>query len=173
MRKAAGSKQEALIMPKFTKKKAKGPALSAGLTRSRAAHKRVHAHLSKHCGKHAHFDYSMTEFHPDHTRSLVDEDTQQVLAFCTVNPSLRVANKRKRGADKYLQIGIMEVIDEAQRGKGLGRRMLDELVDIARNGGYECARTFAIDGAVEFYRKHGFVTDVSMVEHEMNVRFDV
>jgi GNAT superfamily N-acetyltransferase len=125
--------------------------------------------LSKHLGKHAHFDYSMTEFHPDHTLSLVDEDTKQVLAFCKVNPSLRLANK-KRG-DKYLQIGIMEVIDEAQRGTVFGRRMLDELVDIARNGGYECVRTFAIDGAVEFYRKYGFVTDLSMVEHEMNVRF--
>jgi hypothetical protein len=34
-------------------------------------------------------------------------------------------------------------------------------------------RTFAIDGAVEFYRKYGFVMDLSMVEHEMNVRFDV
>jgi GNAT superfamily N-acetyltransferase len=162
-------------MPKFTKKKAKGPAFSGGFTQSRAAYKQVHAHLSKHLGKHTHFYYSMSEFHQDHTLSLVDEDTKQVLAFCTLNPSLRVvtSKKRKPGAEKYLQICIMEAIDEAQRGKGLGRRMLDELVDIARKGGYECVRTFAIDGAAGFYRKYRFVTDLSMVEHEMNVLFDV
>ncbi len=54
-----------------------------------------------------------------------------------MTPSQCVANK-KRGGDKYLQIGIMEVIDEAQRCKGLGRRMLVELVDIAWKGG--CVR---------------------------------
>jgi GNAT superfamily N-acetyltransferase len=120
----------------------------------------VHANLSKHLGKHPHFDYNMTEFHADHTLSMLDDDKQQVVvAFCTVNPSLR--------------IGIMEVIDAAQRGKGLGRRMLDEIVGIARKGGYECVQTFAIDWAVEFYRKYGFVTDLSMVEHEINVRFNL
>jgi GNAT superfamily N-acetyltransferase len=161
-------------MPKFTKKKAKGPVFSEGFTQSRAAYKQVHAHLEKHLGKHAHFDYSMSEFHPNHTLSLVDEDTQQVLAFCTVNPSLKTLNKKGgKPTAEYLQIGIMEVIDTAQRGKGLGSRMLAELVDIARKGGFKCVRTFAIDGAAGFYRKFGFVTDLSMVGREMNVRFDV
>ena len=161
-------------MPKFTKKKAKGLVFSEGFTQSRAAYKQVHAHLSKHLGKHPHFDYSMGEFHPDHTLSLLDEDTQRVLAFCTVNPSLKTLMKSKmKSKPEYLQIGIMEVIDSTQRGKGLGSRMLTELVDIARKGGFKCVRTFAIDGAAGFYRKFGFVTDLSMVEREMNVRFDV
>jgi GNAT superfamily N-acetyltransferase len=161
-------------MPKFTKKKAKGPVFSEGFTQSRAAYKQVHAHLSKHLGKHPHFDYSMNEFHPDHTLSLVDADGGEVLAFCTVNPSLKkTLNKKGRKPEEYLQIGIMEVIDSTQRGKGLGSRMLAELVDIARKGGFKCVRTFAIDGAAGFYRKFGFVTDLSMVEREMNVRFDV
>ncbi len=128
--------------------------------------------MSQHLGKHAHFDYSMSEFHPDHTLSLVGEDTQLVLAFCTVNPSLRTLTSKK-SKPEYLQIGIMEVIDETKRGKGLGSRMLDELVDIACKGGFKCVHTFAIDGAAGFYRKFGFVTDLSMVEREMNVRFDV
>ena len=84
-------------------------------------------------------------------------------AFCTVNPSLR-KKKGKRKAGAYMQIGIMEVIDAAQRGKGLGRRMLDQLVDITRGRGFECVQTFAIDG---------FVTDLSMVGQGMNVRFDL
>jgi GNAT superfamily N-acetyltransferase len=67
----------------------------------------------------------------------------------------------------------MEVVDEAQRGKGLGRRMLDQIVAIARQGGFKCLRTFAITTAAEFYRKYGFVTDLSMIQHEMNVRFDL
>ncbi len=141
-------------MPKFTKKKAKGPVFSEGFTQSRAAYKQVHAHLSKHLGKHAHFDYSMSEFHPDHTLSLVDTGGE-VLAFCTVNPSLKtlMTSKKKSKPGEYLQIGIMEVIDTAQRGKGLGSRMLAELVDImiARKGGFKCVRTFAIDGAAGFY----------------------
>ena len=161
-------------MPKFTKKKAKTPVFSEGFTQSRAAYKQVHAHLSKHLGKHPHFDYSMSEFHPDHTLSLVDADGGEVLAFCTVNPSLKTLNKKgSKSTAEYLQIGIMEVIDSTQRGKGLGSRMLAEIVDIARKGGFKCVRTFAIDGAAGFYRKFGFVTDLSMVEREMNVRFDV
>lgn len=160
-------------MPKFTKKKAKTPVFSEGFTQSRAAYKQVHAHLSKHLGKHPNFDYSMSEFHPDHTLSLLDEDTQRVLAFCTVNPSLKKTLNKKGTKPEYLQIGIMEVIDSTQRRKGLGSRMLAELVDIARKGGFKCVRTFAIDGAAGFYRKFGFVTDLSMVEREMNVRFDV
>ncbi len=66
----------------------------------------------------------------------------------------------------------MEVL-EGQRGKGLGQRILDQIFAIARMGGYKCVRTFALDGAAEFYRRYGFVSDFSMIEHDMNVRFDL
>jgi GNAT superfamily N-acetyltransferase len=164
-------------MPKFTKKKKNAPTLSPGFTQSRAAYKQVHAHPSKHLGKHPHFDYNMTELHPDHTLSLLHDDKMHVMALCTVNPSLRVASRGRgsTGSDAYFQIGIrvMEVIDEAQRGKGLGRRMLGQVVATAREGGDKCVRTFAIDGAAEFYRKYGVVRGLAMMEHETNVRFDL
>ena len=51
--------------------------------------------------------------------------------------------------------------------------MLDQIADIGRRGGYKCLRTFAIDGAAEFYRKYGFVTDFTMIKKELNVRFDL
>ncbi len=128
-------------------------------------------------GKHPHFDYNMKELHPDHILSLLHDDKKHVMAFCTVNPSLRVASRGggSTDSDAYYQIGIrvMEVIDEAQRGKGLGRRMLGQIVATAREGGDKCVRTFAIDGAAEFYRKYGFVTGLTMMEHEMDVRFDL
>jgi GNAT superfamily N-acetyltransferase len=66
----------------------------------------------------------------------------------------------------------MEVL-ESHRGKGLGQRILDQIVAIARLGGYKCVLTFALDGAAEFYRKYGFLTDLSMIQHDMNVRFDL
>ena len=167
-------------MPRLSKKPKKNHAkLAPGFTQSRAAYKQVHAHLTAHLGKHPHFHYNMSEFQPGHTLSLLDTDTGKLLAFCTLNPSIREAstpskNKKKKQAQKeYLQIGIMEVVDEAQRGKGLGRRMLDQIVAIARQGGFKCLRTFAITTAAEFYRKYGFVTDLSMIQHEMNVRFDL
>jgi len=163
-------------MPRLSKKPKKNHAkLAPGFTQSRAAYKQVHAHLTAHLGKHPHFHYNMSEFQPGHTLSLLDTDTGKLLAFCTLNPSIREAStpKNKKNKHVYLQIGIMEVVDEAQRGKGLGRRMLDQIVAIARQGGFKCLRTFAITTAAEFYRKYGFVTDLSMIQHEMNVRFDL
>ncbi len=91
----------------------------------------------------------------------------------TLNPSISEASTPKKTKHTYLQIGIMEVIDETQRGKGLGRSMLDQIIAIARKRGYKCVLTFAIDGAAEFYRKYGFVTGLSMIKHDMNVRFDL
>jgi len=163
-------------MPRLSKKPKKNHAkLAPGFTQSRAAYKQVHAHLTAHLDKHPHFKYDMTEFQPGHTLSLLSTDTGKLLAFCTVNPSIREAAtpKKKHTQKEYLQIGIMEVVDEAQRGKGLGRRMLDQIVAIARQGGFQCLRTFAITTAAEFYRKYGFVTDVAMIHKEMNVRFDL
>ncbi len=142
-------------------------------TQASASHpyKQVQAHLKKHQGKHPHFNYHMTEFHPHHTLALLDEG-ELLLGFCTVNPSLREAAVHRPTTHHHLQTGIMEVL-QSHCSKGLGQRILDQIVTIARLGGYKCVRTFAIDGAAEFYRKYGFVMDLSMIQHDMNVRFDL
>ena len=165
-------------MPKLSHKKKKTsapapaapPPLSPGFSQSREAYQKVLAYLRKWLGKHPQFDYKMKDFHPDHTLALLDDDGE-LMGFCTVLPSVREASVFRK-THAFLRIGILEIL-ESQRGKGLGRTMLDQIVDIGRRGGYKCVRTFAIDGAVEFYRKYGFVTDLTMVKHDMNVRFDL
>ena len=51
------------------------------------------------------------------------------------------------------------VLDSDLRGKGLGRRLLDELLDTARANGFEHAvlETFSdLTAAAHLYRQHGF-----------------
>jgi len=163
-------------MPRFTPKKKKPSAppiaspLSPGFSQAHAAYKQVQAHLRKWMGKHPQFDYTMKDFPADHTLALLD-DNGRLVAFCSLIPSVREASVYRK-SHTHLRIGIMEVM-EGQRGKGLGRTMLDQIADIGRRGGYKCLRTFAIDGAAEFYRKYGFVTDFTMIKKELNVRFDL
>lgn len=163
-------------MPKFTHKKKKTnapppPPLSPGFSQSRPAYQKVHAYLKKWLGKHPQFDYAMKDIHGiDQTLALLDADGT-LMGFCSILPSVREATVSHK-SHTFLQIGVLEVL-ESHRGKGLGRTMLDQIVDIGRRGGYKCVRTFAIDGAVEFYRKYGFVTDLALVKRGLNVRFDL
>jgi GNAT superfamily N-acetyltransferase len=110
----------------------------------------------------------MKDFHSENTLALLDDDGK-LMGFCSILPSVREASFFRK-SHAFLRITVLEVL-ESQRGKGLGRTIMDQIVDIGRRGGYKCVRTFAIDGAAEFYRKYGFVTD--SVKRGMNVRFDL
>ena len=165
-------------MPKLSHKKKKTsapapaapPPLSPGFSQSRSSYQKVLAYLKKWLGKHPQFDYTMKDFHADQTLALLDADGK-LMGFCAVLPSVREATVFRK-SHNFLRIVALEVL-ESQRGKGLGRTLLDQIVDIGRRGGYKYVRTFAIDGAAEFYRKYGFVTDLTLVKRDMNVRFDL
>lgn len=162
-------------MPKFSHKKkktfvkpAEAPELSPGFSMSPDAYGQVMAYLESRLGKHPQFDYELTDFHPDHTLALLDDDGK-LMAYCSTIPSVPVASAFRKGRSA-MRIGVLEVLED-HRGKGLGVRLVQEIAAIARRGGYKCVRTFAIDGAVGFYRKHGFVTDLSV--RGQNTRLDL
>jgi GNAT superfamily N-acetyltransferase len=165
-------------MPKITHKKKSTSApipalpppaiLSPGFSQSRTAYLKVLAYLRNLLGRHPQFDYTMKDFRSENTLALLGDDGK-LLGFCGVSPSVPEASVF-RASHTVLQITLFEVL-ESQRGKGLGRAMLDQIADIGRRGGFKSVQTFAIDGAFEFYRKYGFVTDE--LQRGMNVRFNL
>ncbi len=87
----------------------------------------------------------------DHDRT--DERARHVLVR---DGGVAVAAGRYYASDAATaQIGRMAVLAE-HRGRGIGRRMLDALVDHARAHGYARAALNAQDHAVAFYAKAGF-----------------
>jgi GNAT superfamily N-acetyltransferase len=149
-------------MPKFAPKKKTStpptqPPLMHGFSQSDAAYQQVLAYLRKWLGKHPQFDYNMQDFHPAHILALLDDDGQLV-AYCVLLPSVREACEFSK-KHACLNVGLLEVL-ESHHNKGLGRRVLDQITIIARQGGYKYLRSFAIDGAAEFYHRYCFVTDL-------------
>ena len=65
------------------------------------------------------------------------------------------AGRYYRTSGKTAQVGRMAVL-AAYRGQGIGRAMLDALVDDARARGYTRVRLNAQDHAIDFYAKAGF-----------------
>ncbi len=157
-------------MPKVTQKKRKStrraaplpsPNLMPGFTQSDAPYRQMLAYLGNLAfSDHDQFDYKMSDFNPNHTVTLVDDDGN-LMAYFVLLPSIREACKFNEKKHKFLQIGLLEVLPN-HRNKRLGSRLLDQITVIARQGGYKEIRTFAIESAVEFYHKYGFVTDISI-----------
>jgi predicted GNAT family N-acyltransferase len=62
---------------------------------------------------------------------------------------------REEGANAAARIGRMAVLAEC-RGRGIGSRILESLIDQARERGEKLIALSAQIHAVEFYRHHGF-----------------
>ena len=106
--------------------------------------------------KHPQFRYEMEDFDPEHTVTLLD-DEGRLMGFFGMWPSVQDASQRNP-EHRYVVLDVLEVMEE-HRGKKLGRLLVDQIVAIARQGGYNFVRTCAIASAEGFYLKHGFVTD--------------
>lgn len=162
------------IMPKKAAKKPEEPKpilpppLMPGFGQSKAGYKQMLDHMRKWRGKHPQFMYKMSDFHPRHTVTLLDEEGKLV-GFFGLWPSVQEASQFNE-KHTYLTIDVVEVMEE-HRGKGAGRRLLDQIVAIGRQGGYKSIRTFAVAGAFEFYLHYGFVKDLRA--KDKNVRFDL
>ena len=129
------------------------PPLMPGFSRSMAGYDQMKAHMLKWYGKHPQFRYEMEDFDPEHTVTLLD-DEGKLMGFFGMWPSVQDASQRNP-LHTYFTIDVLEVMEE-YRGKGLGRRLLDQVVAIGRQGGYNYIRTYAVEEAFEFYINYGF-----------------
>jgi len=165
--------------PRFTHKKRRAKShphvardeaplpLSPGFSQSDAAYQQVLTYLRERLGRHPTLDYEMKDFHPDYTVALLDAEGRIEGFFSTI-PCVRVAMTPKPRR-KHLEIGILETV-EGQRGKGVGRRMLEEIAAIGRRGLYRFVRTFVIESAAPFYRKCGYEVDLSVPGFNSSLR---
>ncbi len=76
--------------------------------------------------------------------------------FCLYDEGKLLAYLRSEEMGKLLHIGRVAV-KENQRGKGYGRKLLDYLLAYAKKSGFEGVELSAVDTAVGFYEKLGFV----------------
>lgn len=143
------------------------PPLLPGFSQSKAGYDQMITHMRKWYRKHPQFEYKMSDFDPEHTVTLLDANGR-LMGFFGMWPSVQDASQ-KNPEHRYVIIDVLEVMDE-YKGKGVGRRLVDQIATIARQGGYKFVRTCAISGAEGFYLKCGFKTDKRVNGQNMSIK---
>jgi predicted GNAT family N-acyltransferase len=81
-------------------------------------------------------------------------DNEDIIAFATI----KLVNDNRYNNNRYLEV---QLICSSKKYKHMGTKMLDALLDIAKNMDCKYIHLEAIDNVVEFYKKFGFVEDMS------------
>lgn len=97
-------------------------------------------------------------------REFDEHDTPDTKYIVLTDNDFPVATCRFYPLDEgFAMIGRVVVLPE-YRGKGLGRRVINEAEDWLRELGFSCAAVESRDVAVEFYQKLGYtVTDTNVI----------
>ena len=88
----------------------------------------------------------------------IDGKDPELLHFCIYEDDKLLAYLRAEDIGDMLHIGRV-CVEESSRKQGLGRKLLEFLFDYAKKKGFSSVELSAVDTAVGFYEKIGFIAE--------------
>lgn len=88
----------------------------------------------------------------------LDGKDPYLLHFCIYDDDKLLAYLRAEDIGDMLHIGRV-CVEESLRNQGLGRRLLDFLFQYAKDNGFSAVELSAVDTAVGFYERIGFIAE--------------
>lgn len=111
-------------------------------------------------------DFAAWALARDDWRGWVAEDDDTLVGNAWLQTVPRVPAPGRRDPSPIGYLTNMYVAPDL-RGTGVGRRLVDTVVDHCRTEGYDCVITFPADAAYGFYERAGFTRQPDPVVHDL------